>query len=85
VSFYSFFSSQSIIYQNTYFCRCVCKKVDLLALRKVGLCVGLRAGLCAGWEIVFRLPVTEVDSCDIVDVLFICQIEFRQAGAEAKY
>jgi hypothetical protein len=33
-----------------------------------------RTGLCAGWEIEFRLPVTEVEFCDIVDVLFNCQI-----------
>ena len=33
-----------------------------------------RSGLAAVWEIEFRLPVTEVDNCDIVDVLFINQI-----------
>jgi hypothetical protein len=33
-----------------------------------------RTGLCAGWEIEFRLPTTEVDDCNIADVLFISQI-----------
>ena len=33
-----------------------------------------RSRLCAGWEIEFRLPVTEVEFCNIVDVLFNCQI-----------
>jgi hypothetical protein len=33
-----------------------------------------RAGLYAGWELVFRLPITEVDDCNIADVLFISQI-----------
>jgi hypothetical protein len=33
-----------------------------------------RTGLCAGWEIEFRLPVTKVDDCNIADVLFIAKI-----------
>ena len=33
-----------------------------------------RKRLCAGWEIAFRLPITEFDVCNIVDVLFNCQI-----------
>ncbi len=33
-----------------------------------------RTGLAAVWEIEFRLPVTEVDDCNIADVLFISQI-----------
>jgi hypothetical protein len=39
---------------------------DLLSLQ--------RTGLCAGWEIEFRLLGTEVDDCNIADVLFISQI-----------
>jgi len=35
-----------------------------------------RAGLCAGWEIAFRLPITAVDNCNIADVLFISQIYY---------
>ncbi len=61
MSFYSSVNCQNIVYQNTYFCRCFGKKVALLALRRVGLCVGqnqmchLRAGLKlflknTGWE-----------------------------------
>lgn len=33
-----------------------------------------RSGLAAVWEIEFRLPVTEVDDCNIADDLFISQI-----------
>jgi hypothetical protein len=32
--------------------------------------------LCAGWEIEFRLPVIEVDDCNIADVLFKSQIYY---------
>jgi hypothetical protein len=41
--------------------------------RLVGACIQ-RTGLCAGWELEFRLPVTKVDNCNIADVLFISQI-----------
>jgi hypothetical protein len=33
-----------------------------------------RTGLCAGWELAIRLLVTNVDDCNIADVLFISQI-----------
>ena len=33
-----------------------------------------RAGLGEGGEIEFRQPITEVDNCNIADVLFISQI-----------
>jgi hypothetical protein len=33
-----------------------------------------RSGLCAGWELLFRLPVTEVDDCNIAENIFISQI-----------
>jgi hypothetical protein len=33
-----------------------------------------RKRLCAGWEIEFRQPITEVEFCNIVDILFNCQI-----------
>ena len=34
----------------------------------------LRTGLAAVWGFEIRLPVTEVDDCNIADVLFISQI-----------
>jgi hypothetical protein len=37
--------------------------------------------LCAVWKTEFRLPVTAVDDCNIVDVLFIGQL--YKAGTEA--
>ena len=33
-----------------------------------------RTRLAAVWELAFRQPVTEVDNCNIADVLFISQI-----------
>ena len=33
-----------------------------------------RTGLAAVWEFEIRQPVTEVDNCNIADVLFISQI-----------
>jgi hypothetical protein len=33
-----------------------------------------RSRFCAGWDFELRLPITEVDDCNIADVLFNCKI-----------
>jgi hypothetical protein len=38
------------------------------------MATNVRVFAYAGWELAIRLPITEVDNCNIADVLFISQI-----------
>jgi hypothetical protein len=46
-------------------------------------CCAQRAGLCAGWEIAFRLPVTGAQFINLSSLFVLLLIDVHQAGTEA--
>ena len=76
-------SFHKVIILNCVFESCFDLKIELFKrLLLIELCqtsyvfynCPQRSGLAAVWAFEFRLPVTEVDNCNIADVLFISQI-----------